>query len=112
MSFPGAMRLLIGLGGEVYFTGDHYGEDGTQTNAYYVYPTPLPPQLSLAVTTTNTVIASWPATVAGFTLQQNTNLATTNWAAVTNAVLFTNGLNTITLPLRATSGTFYRLFSP
>lgn len=37
--FPGPMRLLIGRGGEVYFTGDHYG-DGAQTNAYYVNPPP------------------------------------------------------------------------
>ena len=40
MTYPGAMRLLIGLGGEVYFTGDHYGEDGPQQNAYYVNPLP------------------------------------------------------------------------
>jgi hypothetical protein len=39
--FPGPMRLLIGRGGEVYFTGDHYG-DGAQTNAYYVNPRPSP----------------------------------------------------------------------
>lgn len=40
MIYPGAMRLLIGLGGEVYFTGDHYGEDGPQQNAYYLVPSP------------------------------------------------------------------------
>jgi hypothetical protein len=40
MSYPGAMRLLVGLGGEVYFTGDHYGEDGPQQNAYYLVPLP------------------------------------------------------------------------
>jgi hypothetical protein len=40
MTYPGAMRILIGLGGEVYFTGDHYGEDGPQQNAYYLVPLP------------------------------------------------------------------------
>jgi hypothetical protein len=40
MSYPGAMRLLVGLGGEVYFTGDHYGEDGPQWSAYYLVPLP------------------------------------------------------------------------
>jgi len=40
MAYPGAMRLLIGLGGEAYFTGDHYGEDGPQQNAYYLVPSP------------------------------------------------------------------------
>jgi len=40
MAYPGAMRILVGLGGEVYFTGDHYGEDGPQQNAYYLVPLP------------------------------------------------------------------------
>jgi hypothetical protein len=40
MAYPGAMRILIGLGGQVYFTGDHYGEDGPQQNAYYLNPLP------------------------------------------------------------------------
>jgi len=25
MTFPGPMRVILGAGGEVYFTGDHYG---------------------------------------------------------------------------------------
>ena len=41
VAFPGPMRLLIGLGGEVYFTGDHYGS-GLQANAYFVNPVPVP----------------------------------------------------------------------
>jgi hypothetical protein len=39
VTFPGPMRLLIGLGGEVYFTGDHYGS-GLQNDAYFVSPAP------------------------------------------------------------------------
>lgn len=56
MAYPGAMRLLIGLGGEVYFTGDHYGEDGPQQNAYYVNP--LPSQL-LGNSWTNAASGKW-----------------------------------------------------
>jgi hypothetical protein len=41
VAFPGPMRLLIGMGGEVYFTGDHYG-DGLQQDAYLVNPLPEP----------------------------------------------------------------------
>jgi len=41
-AYPGPMRLLIGLGGEVWFTGDHYGEDGLQLNAENVNPPPPP----------------------------------------------------------------------
>ena len=48
MAYPGAMRLLIGLGGQVYFTGDHYGESGPQADAYYVNPVPEPSMLILA----------------------------------------------------------------
>ena len=35
------MRLLLGAGGEVYFTGDHYG-DGPEQDAYFVLPAPEP----------------------------------------------------------------------
>lgn len=41
VEWPGPMRLIIGLGGEVYFTGDHYGESGPQKDAYYVHPLPV-----------------------------------------------------------------------
>src|SRR5262245_9262834 len=39
--FPGPMRILLGAGGEVYFTGDHYGEESPPPGlpAYYVNPT-------------------------------------------------------------------------
>jgi hypothetical protein len=39
--FPGPMRILLGVGGEVYFTGDHYGEESPPPGlpAYYVNPT-------------------------------------------------------------------------
>ncbi|MGD1019268.1 MAG: hypothetical protein ABSA12_08100 [Verrucomicrobiia bacterium] len=56
MAYPGAMRLLIGLGGEVYFTGDHYGEDGPQPNAYYLVP--LPNQ-AVGNSWTNATSAKW-----------------------------------------------------
>jgi hypothetical protein len=67
VAYPGAMRLLIGLGGQVWFTGDHYGEDGEQLNAENVNPPP--PVGVFAVTNviqgTNTVL-SW-ATIGGET---------------------------------------------
>jgi hypothetical protein len=42
MTFPGPMRLLIGAAGEVYFTGDHYGDGPAHLPAYYVNPVPEP----------------------------------------------------------------------
>jgi hypothetical protein len=56
MAYPGAMRILVGLGGEVYFTGDHYGEDGPQQNAYYLVP--LPGQ-AVGNSWTNATSAKW-----------------------------------------------------
>lgn len=40
-SFPGPMRILLGRAGEVYFTGDHYGQQSPAPGlpAYYVNPT-------------------------------------------------------------------------
>jgi hypothetical protein len=56
MSYPGAMRLIIGLGGEVYFTGDHYGGDGPQKNAYYLVPSP---SQAIGNSWTNPASAKW-----------------------------------------------------
>ena len=67
VSFPGPMRLLIGLGGEVYFTGDHYGS-GLQKNAYFVNPIPASNifQISNIAKEGNNVRITWP-TVGGRT---------------------------------------------
>lgn len=41
-----------------------------------------PPNLSIVLTSSNTVAVSWPSASTGFNLYANTNLATTNWTAV------------------------------
>jgi hypothetical protein len=68
MAYPGAMRLLIGLGGEVWFTGDHYGEDGTQLNAENVNPPPPPGVFSITNVTVqgNNNLLTW-RTIGGET---------------------------------------------
>jgi hypothetical protein len=61
------MRLLIGSGGEVYFTGDHYGS-GLQKNAHYVNP-PAPPgtfRITNIARETNNLRITWQ-TVGGST---------------------------------------------
>ena len=67
VAFPGPMRLLIGLGGEVYFTGDHYGS-GLQTNAYFVNPVPVPGLFNITsiVPQGNDMLITWQ-TVGGET---------------------------------------------
>jgi hypothetical protein len=39
VNFPGPMRILLGMCGEVYFSGDHYSEGPAHLPAYYVNPT-------------------------------------------------------------------------
>lgn len=109
IAFPGAMRLLIGLGGQVYFTGDHYGEDGAQTNAYYVNPITSLPTLKLSMASTNHVLLTWAAPSTGFSLQQTTNLASGNWTTVTNQPGVTNSLNQVVLPAPASNAVFFTL---
>jgi hypothetical protein len=47
---------------------------------------PVSPQLRIFPTATNTVVAAWPATAAGFRLEQNSSLLAHTWADVTNEV--------------------------
>ncbi len=54
------------------------------------------------------VTVSWPGAVAGYGLQQNNNLTTTNWITVTNADVIAGGLHQITIPATS-SNAFYRL---
>jgi hypothetical protein len=55
------------------------------------------------------VVLSWPTNAPGFGLQQNFNLATTNWLDVTNTPIVTNDLNQVTLPA-AGKNNFFQLF--
>ncbi|SPE54741.1 membrane hypothetical protein [Verrucomicrobia bacterium] len=48
--------------------------------ALYALQTPGAPSLTIYLTSTNTVVVSWPSPSPGFVLQQNTDLSTTNWA--------------------------------
>jgi hypothetical protein len=61
------------------------------TGAAYIYDyDPKPPILNISATDTNTLVVSWRLSLPGYSLQQTTNLATTNWTAVT-APLDTDG---------------------
>jgi hypothetical protein len=65
---------------------------------------------SVTSTGTNLVI-SWASPPAGFILQQNTDLTTTNWQTVTNTVTLTNGLNQVAIPFD-NGPQFFRLAYP
>jgi hypothetical protein len=49
--------------------------------ALYAVQTPSAPLLKIFLTATNTAVVSWPSPSTGYSLEQNTNLSTTNWVA-------------------------------
>jgi hypothetical protein len=70
-----------------------------------------PPTLSVSLTTTNTVVITWPTVWSGYTLEQNSNLTTTNWINATNAITtVSNDYEVIISPLIGQQ--FYRLINP
>ena len=69
--------------------------------------TPGSPLLSVLLTTTNTVIISWPAP-SSFSLQQNSNLLTTNWATASPLPSVT-GTNNVVTNATTLPGKLYRL---
>jgi hypothetical protein len=87
---------LLSIGNYLYAAGA-----GLQTYA-------VVPQLRISHSVTNTVIVSWPATVAGFSLQQNASLSVPNWLAVTNAVQTVGDENQVLIQQSAGNG-FFRL---
>jgi hypothetical protein len=73
--------------------------------------TALPPMLNIRISGQQAFLTWLTNNSAGFNLQQNTNLATTNWVAVTNAAVVTNTLYRVTVP-STNRADFYRLKSP
>jgi hypothetical protein len=76
--------------------------------ALYAVQTPGAPLLRIFLTATNTAVVAWPYPASGFTLQVNTDLATTNWSPAGGAVNVVGGENQIVVspPI---GNRFYRL---
>lgn len=89
----------------VGFTGGDGGSSSVQTITNFTF-TSIPP--AAIEVRSGAAVISWPGAVTGYGLQQNSDLTTTNWVNVTNAVVLTNGLNEVTLPAGG-SNEFYRL---
>jgi hypothetical protein len=56
-------------------------------------------------------IISWPSSASGYSLQQSTNLSTTNWTAFSGTVFSNGATMSVTNSLQA-GNVFYRLFHP
>ena len=94
-----------------HMSGGNFTVDGGFWGIIGSIQTQGSPLLSVFVTSTNTVVVSWPAPSTGFSLQQNSNLSTTNWSSVTNVVQNAGGNNQVTIapPI---GNRFYRLVFP
>ena len=70
------------------------------------------PLLTIASTTTNTVVVFWSSSAADFTLQQNTNgIGSLNWSNVVTMPADDGTTKTVVLNPPAESA-FYRLIHP
>jgi len=47
---------------------------------------PIPPTLQISLVSSKAAQLYWPTNSTGFTIQQNTDLGTTNWISMTNVV--------------------------
>jgi hypothetical protein len=90
-------------------TGGSYSVTGGFWSILSVVQTAGLPSLSIA-RSGNSVIVSWPNT-GSYKLQQNSNLATTNWIAGSYSITTINGTNSITIT-PPSGNLFFRLANP
>jgi hypothetical protein len=69
------------------------------------------PSLRVRLTSTNSVILSWPSSATNFQLQQNTNLSTHNWVAPPESIN-EDGPDQFIIVSPPTGTRYYRLFKP
>ena len=88
-------------------TGGNFSLTGGFWALYAVQP-PGAPLLRIFLTPTNTAVVAWPYPSTGWNLQQNTNLATTNWVTPAQTVNNNGTINYIIVN-PPTGNRFYRL---
>jgi len=92
-------------------TGGSYAFKGGFWSILGTVQTPGAPLLRIVRSANNTVVVAWPTPSAGFSLQQNSILGTTNWVSVTNVPVAAAGENQVIVS-PPTGNRFYRLSSP
>ena len=92
-------------------TGGNFSLTGGFWSLFAVQ-TPGAPLLSIAYTTTNTVVVFWPSPSTGYQLQQNTNnVGSVNWSNIVTTPL--DDVTTRTVIINPPTGNrFYRLAKP
>jgi hypothetical protein len=91
--------------------GGNFSVTGGFWSLLSVVQTPGAPMLSIALTSTNTAMISWPSPSTDFTLQQSSDLNTTNWVAPSETIA-DNGIIKLIIVNPLTGNRFYRLFKP
>ncbi|HYG24053.1 MAG TPA: hypothetical protein VEH04_14835 [Verrucomicrobiae bacterium] len=91
-------------------SGGSYTINGGFWGNISVIQTPGAPFLSVLRTTTNTVVISWPSPSAGFVLQTNSNLGSTNWGNI--PAVSDNGAIKFIIVNPPLGNRFFRLFRP
>ncbi len=92
----------------VGFTGSDGGSTSVQTISNFSFAS-IPPAAIQYGNSKATI--SWPGGTPGFTLQQNSDLSSTDWTDVARSPVLTNGTNQITIHA-GTGNMFYRLVLP
>jgi hypothetical protein len=107
-----AVSGIIGQPDAGKMSGGNYAIAGGFWGIIAAVQTPGAPLMSIARTTTNTVVVSWSSPSIGFTLQQNRNgIAIANWSNVVGMPA-DNG-TTITYVGNPSAGNrYYRLIKP
>lgn len=77
----------------------------------FAVQTPDAPLLAIRLISSSAARVSWPSPSTGFTLQQNSDLNSTNWLNTPQAVT-DNGTNKFITVSPPTGNRFYRLFKP
>jgi len=110
LSFGGAYMVKGTLGEPAAgaLGGGNYSISGGFWATISPVQTPGSPLLSLGVTSTNTVVVSWPSPSTGFVLQQSVGGTGTNWVDVSHAPV-DNGVTKSVLVSSPAGNLFFRL---
>ncbi len=108
---PYTIGGTIGQPNTSHATAGGYTIDSGFWSFTAVVPTCGAPLLTIRLTSSNTVVLSWPSPSAGFVLQSSSSVTTTNWSMMT--LVPSDDGNTKTLVVTPSLGCqFFRLSKP
>lgn len=89
-------------------SGGEYAVDGGFLTMFAAVQTPGAPVLTMSLTTTNTVVLSWPTASTSFALEQTSDLGTPTWASVGITPTVNGITSSVVMPVTA-GNKFFRL---